>query len=299
MISSYGRSSPYDRLYIYYLEGILAPDPPVLDKRFLGLWVEDQSSFVFFSSPADDIVTQLLSGIQDVTLIDKYDMTFEQWHGDSISPYYAGSFHVCPPWESNAPGLPGTRKLIMDPGVVFGTGRHQTTNDCLSLIERVCTRHRVNRVLDIGTGTGILALAAAAMGCRRVLAMDFNRLAARTALVNTRLNHSQDRVLVCQAAGEQMTAISSDLLIANIHYDIMKKIIHAPGFLSHRWFILSGLLNRETRTILSQLKEMPVHIIERRCPDGIWNTLLVKSLYGMACNSTFTVGCQENKRGHR
>ena len=69
-------------------------------------------------------------------------------------------------------------------------------------------------------------------------------------------------------------SIPCDLMVANIHYDVMQHIIVHPGFLEKEWFILSGLLNSETRKVMAALAGLPVHVIERRCPDGIWNTIL-------------------------
>ncbi len=122
--------------------------------------------------------------------------------------------------------------------------------------------------------TGLLSLGAAALGCDQVLACDFNRLAVQTTAKNICLNQFEDQVLAFQAKGEEVISIPCDLLVANIHYDVMQHLIAHPAFLEKPWFILSGLLNSETRTVLAVLKELPVHIIERRCPDGIWNTIL-------------------------
>ncbi len=62
-----------------------------------------------------------------------------------------------------------------------------------------------------------------------------------------------------------------------IHYDVMQHIIESPSFLEKEHFILSGLLNSEAKKVLTSLSEKKVHIIERRCPDGIWNTILGKN----------------------
>ena len=214
-----------------------------------------------------------------VPLADTYEMTCEQWHGSAIEPYFVENLCVVPPWNRPEPGGDNKiKEVILDPGVVFGTGRHQTTEDCLSLIHRLCTKKKIRSVLDIGTGTGLLSLGAAALGCKPVLACDFNLLAVKTCLNNIRLNRFQDRVLAFQARGEQVMDIACDLLVANIHYDIMKSLIREPGFLKTKYFILSGLLISEARKVMDALKQMPVHVIERRCPDGIWNTILGKCL---------------------
>jgi len=74
--------------------------------------------------------------------------------------------------------------------------------------------------------------------------------------------------------GEQILSIACDLVVANIHYDIMRHIVEDPFFMRKKWFILSGLLNSEAKKILKRLERSRATIIERRCPDGIWNTIL-------------------------
>lgn len=268
-------TNPYEHLYIYYFDGI-----PEIDERiqtcntYLGTWVDEDISFLFFSAPSDPVVQEILKENNGLCLIEQYEMTGEQWHGDKIEPYFVNDLCIYPPW--NPPARPPAKGILMDPGVVFGTGRHQTTEDCLYLIHRLCTKHRIQTVLDIGTGTGLLSLGAAALGCKQVMACDFNFLAVKTCLNNIRLNRFEDRVLAFQARGEEIMETPCDLLVANIHYDVMRVMIENPLLLTKKWFILSGLLNSEARKVMTSLSEKNVHILERRCPDGIWNTLLGK-----------------------
>lgn len=271
--------NPYETLYIYYMDGVPVLGRPIESHDcFLGMWVEEKEAFLFFSSPCNDQMDRILSRNPGIRLIERYEMTGEEWHGDKIEPYYIHDLCIFPPWNRPAETDGKVKGVLLDPGVVFGTGRHQTTEDCLYLIHRLCTTQKLETVLDIGTGTGLLALGAAALGCRRVLACDFNFLAVKTALNNIRLNGVEDRVMAFQARGEDMMSIPCDLMVANIHYDVMRHLIESPHLLQKKWFILSGLLNSEARKVTASLSEKKVHIIERRCPDGVWNTFLCKSL---------------------
>jgi ribosomal protein L11 methyltransferase len=270
--------NPYEHLVIYNFDGV-----PVLDSRvekdelFLGTWVEEDTAFLFFSGPVPCLVDRIRLENPDISLVETYEMTCEQWHGDKIVPYFVQDFCIAPPWDRlNQEATSAAREILLDPGVVFGTGRHQTTEDCLTLIHRLCTRERIGTVLDIGTGTGLLALGAAALGCRRVLACDFNLLAVKTTLKNIRLNRLEAQILAFQAKGEEVICLPCDLLVANIHYDVMQHLIEHPAFLEKKYFILSGILNSETTKIMASLAKKKVQVIERRCPDGIWNTLLGK-----------------------
>jgi len=268
-------TNPYANLYIYYFDGIPEIDKGIENhKAFLGTWVDDEVSFLFFSSACDGIIEKILKANKGICLIEKYEMTGEQWHGDKIEPYFVKDLCIYPPWNKPRLNSKPIKRVLMDPGVVFGTGRHQTTEDCLYLIHRLCTKQKIQSVLDIGTGTGLLSLGAAAMGCSPVMACDFNYLAVKTTVNNIRLNKFEDRVLGFQARGEQVMSIPCDLLVANIHYDVMRILIESPFLLEKKWFILSGLLNSEAKKILESLSQKKVCIVERRCPDGVWNTIL-------------------------
>lgn len=267
-------NNPYQNLYIYYFNGVPVLDPSIEKApHFLGLWEDDDIAFLFFSAQNDALVGRIADGNPAIELVDRYTMTGEEWHGDKIEPYSVNDLYICPPWLASRADMEKNR-IIMDPGVVFGTGRHQTTEDCLHLIHRLFNRETIRSVLDIGTGTGLLALGAAALGCRQVLACDFNLLAVKTTRNNIALNRYEDRILAFQARGEQVMDIPSDLLVANIHYDVMRHMIEAPSLMDKQWLILSGLLNSEVKKVMQSLSDKGIHVIERRCPDGIWNTLL-------------------------
>ena len=171
-----------------------------------------------------------------------------------------------------AVSYPGKIPLLLDPGVVFGNGTHPTTRDCLEALELAFRVRGVETVLDLGTGTGLLALAAGKLGCRRCLALDFNHLAARTAYDNVRLNGLEKTVLVCQGRAEEHISTPADLLVANIHFDVMRRLVHSDGFLSKKAFILSGLLRSEARQVADDLSRMPLEIIQRWERDDIWHT---------------------------
>ncbi|MCG8619550.1 MAG: 50S ribosomal protein L11 methyltransferase [Desulfobacterales bacterium] len=269
--------NPYEHLHIYNFDPVPRLDNSVTTHdNYLGTWEEDGTAFLFFSAQVNGLISGLESRNPGAALIEHYEMSCEDWHGDRIEPYRVETLCIAPPWErpDAADINAGDKEILLDPGVVFGTGRHQTTEDCLTLIHRLCSKENIDRVVDIGTGTGLLSLGAAALGCSQVLACDFNHLAVQTTLKNIRLNRLEDKILAFQAKGEEIIGIPCDLMVANIHYDVMQHIIAHPGFLEKPWFILSGLLNTETRKVLDFLKDLPVHIVERRCPDGIWNTIL-------------------------
>ena len=265
--------TPESLLVIYYLEGKISKDRRIANKNHLGTWEEDGFSFLFFLEPAEKEVNELLAAEKQLVLLDTFTMTYEQWQGGRLEPQQLGSFLICPPWFA-PPGEELSHVLTLDPGVVFGNGLHPTTQDCLQAMEIVGMGKTLSTMLDLGTGTGILALAGAALGCRKILAVDFNFLAAQTTRRNVVANGFAERILTINGQAESFTDLPTDLLVANIHYDIMKDIIRTPGFLRQKWFILSGLLKSENEKIEHQLTTMPVHILNKWSRDGTWHTIL-------------------------
>ncbi|MEA3438596.1 MAG: 50S ribosomal protein L11 methyltransferase [Thermodesulfobacteriota bacterium] len=277
----------YKDLYIYYLKGHLASNSEIFYKDFIGNWEEDEFSFLFFSRPSKKKVENLLSAQPHLTLLDNYHMTYDDWHGETLAPFRAGRFFITHPWDKirNNPNIgsdtgsdtgPDEFHISLDPGVVFGTGTHATTFNCLEALELAFSRSKVQSALDLGTGSGVLAIAAARLGCKKILAVDKNLLAARTAEKNVQLNNVKESVMVIQGSAEIFIDKPADLVIANIHFDVMKNLLNSEGFLSKKWFILSGLLCSQTEDAACTLKQKGAEIIKKWDGDGVWHTFFGK-----------------------
>lgn len=264
---------PDTLLHIYYVAGILPPHQTIAAEHFLGNWVEDDFSFLFFTRPAAREVEELLRRHPGTRLLDQYEMTYGQWQGGNITPLRIGRFLLNPPWIKASPAK-GEIAITVDAGLVFGNGTHPTTQDCLTAIDIACSGGKVTTMLDLGTGTGVLALAAARLGCARIVAVDYNYLAARTARGNVGRNDLDDRILVVNGRAEEHLSVATDLLVANIHYQVMKDLVASEGFLRQKWFVLSGLLRSEAAKIEEVLKTLPVLILKRWDRDNIWHTIL-------------------------
>ena len=271
--------NPYKELYIYYLHGRLEPGDKICGSDFIGNWQEDDFSFLFFSKPSPDEVSKILSSNPDLALLDEFHMTYDQWQGGKTAQEKIGRFVIEPPWRKNGKKMNFCHEeltILLDPGVVFGNGLHTTTRDCLEALEIVFLRDCIEFAIDLGTGTGILALAASLLGCRSILAVDFNFLAANTALRNVRLNSLGNKILVAQGRAEDFIDSPSDLVIANIHYDVMKHLTASQDFYNKKWFILSGLLRSQARDVGFNLSRNRISIIKTWECDGIWHTFLGK-----------------------
>ena len=265
-------SCPYDELYIYHLNGRLTCLDKINKSNFIGNWEEDNFSFLFFSQPAAEDIHILLQSQPQLSLIDSYHMPYTQWQGTEFTSFNHGPFQIIAPWEARDQRCPDKLALVLDPGLVFGTGTHPTTHDCLDALLLACRRHSPESALDLGTGTGILALAAARLDCPLNLAVDLNLLAATTAAKNVCLNGLAKQVTVVQGYAEDFIHCPADLLIANVHYAVMKKLIQSEGFRTKKCFILSGLMRSEAKQVKIEIERSPAKILKCWTHEGIWHT---------------------------
>jgi len=264
---------PDTQLFIYYIEGVIPAHYKVDNDYFIGNWVEDDFSFLFFTQPAKADVLTILKSFPDYVLADEYEMSYGDWQGGKVEPIRIGRFLLNPTWIKASPEE-GDISITLDSGVVFGNGGHPTTQACLEAIEIACSGNMTKSMLDLGSGTGVLALAGAKLGCEKVLAVDYNYLATRTARANVTLNGLDDKILVINGKAEEHLSNPTDLLVANIHYDVMKELVKTEGFYKQKWFILSGLLTSEAEKILSHLATQPVLILKQWGEGEIWHTIL-------------------------
>jgi ribosomal protein L11 methyltransferase len=262
---------PYQKLHIYYIKGRLPAAVVIRDNAFIGNWEEDQDSFLFFHRASDEPVRKVLEQNPHLVLSDQFQMTYEEWQGGALSPFQVGDIHVVPAWQE-IKGDKNNRSILLDPGVVFGAGTHPTTRDCLAAVQSAFSGQTVGDVVDLGTGTGLLALAAVRCGAQRCAAVDLNRLAVETAYQNACRNNMLDRIVAVQGDAKNFMDLSWDLMISNIHYDVMQHIIAATGFRVTKQFILSGLLRSQARQIENRLLHGGAKILQKWERDGIWFT---------------------------
>lgn len=273
---SFQQRTPYDNLFIYYIKGRIKGGRLFSDDDYIGNWEEEDDSFLFFKTPADARVRQLVRSQSHLVLQDQFHMSYDEWQGGAIDPIRIGPFQVVPPWHSQAAGM-DDMGILLDPGVVFGTGTHPTTSDCLVALQLAFENQPVRRVMDLGTGTGLLALAAVRMGASKVLALDLNRLAVETAHANVRHNGMTGQIVVVQGNAMNFMDIPNDLMVSNIHYAVMRQLIAEEGFARQKQFILSGLLRSQARQIAYQLEQQPVEILRKWERDGTWYTFYGRS----------------------
>lgn len=138
---------------------------------------------------------------------------------EGLKPVRAGRFVVHGSHDRGT-ARPGEISIEIDAGQAFGTGHHGTTAGCLEVINSVMRSRRVRRVLDLGTGSGVLAIAARKLSPAQVLATDIDPIATRVARENVRINGIASGIALETAPGFHSTAFGRhgpfDLIIANI-----------------------------------------------------------------------------------
>lgn len=171
--------------------------------------------------------------------------------------------------------------IEVEAALAFGTGHHGSTRGCLSFLAAVAKRRRPRAVLDVGTGTGILAIAAARMFRLAVKAGDIDAVAVATAQANAKRNRAAPLVRPIVARGVAHPALRSaapyDLVFANILAAPLRTLapalrqILAPG----GEIILSGLLPRDVPGVVSAYAAQKIRLVRRLELDG-WATLLMR-----------------------
>lgn len=181
---------------------------------------------------------------------------------------------VAPRWEEYSPSQPGELVVRLDPGQAFGTGTHPTTRLVLQLLEAVVRGGE--RTLDVGTGSGVLAVAAEQLGVGSVLATDIDAVAVASAEKNIALNPVSHITVV---ASDLLRSVPDDqqfdLVLANILPDVLERLVpEVPHVLAERGqLILSGILLAKEPRVRQWLTDAGL-VVTTAITDGKWVALL-------------------------
>ncbi len=278
-----------------WLELFIQAEGPVQDpiSNFLvehgstGLVCGDRSLRAFFPYTPDDAVLkpavrQYLRGLRDIfpdcfVGRTRWRVVAEKnWHDawrDHFKPQKVGRrLLVTPPWIPPPETPRGV--VFIEPAMAFGTGTHETTRCCLEFIEELCAGTVPARALDVGTGSGILAIGLARLGVREVLALDNDPVALKAADANLKLN-GLDGVITLTGMSLGRVRRRFPLVVANIILETLlpmapslTRCVAARGAL-----ILSGLLRAQAPAVVRRFEGFR---LERRKDRNEWSTLLLR-----------------------
>ncbi|MBI4797147.1 MAG: 50S ribosomal protein L11 methyltransferase [Desulfarculus sp.] len=264
--------APYDQLHIYEISGDARPGAAGLGPGYLGLWLEGDTSFLFFAQPAEEAMAGLLVRQPGLKLSARHHLTYEQWQGGlALEPLLLPGLAVLPAWSREEPPA-GSLVLRLDPGLVFGNGLHPTTRHCLELLLLRAQEGPLGQVLDLGCGTGILGLAARLLGAEAVLLADLNPLCVSTTRRNAEINALD--VEVAEGQAQDFLARPAQVVLANVHMEVQERLLADPGLLAgKRDLILSGVMRSQRGRLEDRLRLLGYAIVQRREAEQTWFSL--------------------------
>ncbi len=265
-------------LFVYECRGPGSPGTEPALRGFLGLWPEPPFYYLFFDRESESAVKHWIQDQPGWMLNGAYSLDYEQWQQVPLSDQRAGPFLIRT-GKGEEESIPTEEGYLirMDPGLVFGSGLHPTTRGCLLTMAELFRTVPVKTVVDLGTGTGILAVASVLLGASRVVALDCVPLAVSVALENVRANHVENRVRLLVARELEVLREPSDLLIMNIEWPCLREVLRGSEWRRYPRVIMSGFLAAQWKDFEARLP--PGHRVERRTSMEDWMTVVVSGRF--------------------
>ena len=216
-------------------------------------------------------------GLNKVTIS---EVNEEEW-ATAWKKYYnpvkiSERFTIVPTWEIYEPVSSDELIIELDPGMAFGTGTHPTTVMCIQALEK--TVRPLDRIIDVGTGSGVLSIAAAMLGAKDVRAYDLDEVAVTSAKLNIKLNKVNDRVVVAQNnLLDGVEENSADVIVANILAEVILRFtddvarVVKPG----GSFIASGIIQPKKDVVKDALIASGFEIVETILMED-WVAIIAK-----------------------
>ena len=236
----------------------------------LGVASEEGRLIAWFAAAPDDPVGRILGAAAvspSLRILSDEQVADERWHErwmERLEPFPIGERFVVVP---GAKPLPAGERIALrvTPGRAFGTGEHPTTRLCVAMLEE---RFRAgDSVLDAGTGSGILAIAAHRLGARPVVAIDVDEEALQVATRNATASEARG-ILFAAMPIEAIRKGSFDLVVANIDLGTLTRGMIALATATRRALIVSGLLPDDEGAALDAAGAAGLAAAERRAMDG-------------------------------
>jgi ribosomal protein L11 methyltransferase len=240
-----------------------------LGPNLAGLHWEAGFAFVFFTGDPGPGPAGFLAECPNLETRHIHHLTYAQWQdGAGAAPFTVAGLTVTGP-----EGGGEEPKIIIDPGLAFGFGGHPTTHSCLTFLGRAVRGNSPPAsALDLGAGTGILALAAARWGLPEVVGVDYSHLAIEAARNNLALNNLADQVSFYRAPAQKFCRHAGELLLANLHLSLQEELLELGAFDQRRQVIVSGLLPGEGERLWARLTALGFTLVDQIRTDR-WVTI--------------------------
>ncbi|HJV16979.1 MAG TPA: 50S ribosomal protein L11 methyltransferase [Bacillales bacterium] len=223
------------------------------------------------------IIHNIDIGINEVTIS---EVNEEEW-ATAWKKYYnpvkiSEKFTIVPTWEEYTPVSSDELIIELDPGMAFGTGTHPTTVMCIQALERIVKDG--DEVIDVGTGSGVLSIAAAMLGAKNIRAFDLDEIAVTTARLNIKLNKVNNKVDISQNnLLDGVPETSADVVVANILAEVIlrftddvAKVVRPEGY-----FIASGIIQQKKEQVVDALTDVGFSIAETILMED-WVAIIAK-----------------------
>ena len=202
-------------------------------------------------------------GKNEITLSEVHE---EDW-ATAWKKYYkplqvTDNITIKPIWETYEPKRDSEIIIEMDPGMAFGTGTHPTTVLSIQALEKYAEPSNV--VIDVGSGSGVLSIAAAKLGAEKVYAYDLDEVAVKSSKSNIAMNELTDKISVKQNNLLRNVDLQAEVIVSNILAEIIVKFVDDAwkNLKNKGFFITSGIIETKKETVLEQLKHQGFEIIE-------------------------------------
>ncbi len=240
--------------------------------------------------PLQILKAQLEQEFKKIIVCDIRTMDSSVWQEgwkESFKPFSTTFFNIFPPWirTLNDQGKNQTTEnlpLIIEPGMAFGTGQHETTKVCLAAIESLAKSGELKSCetfLDVGTGTGILAIAAEKLGVREVFATDIDCDAISAAKANAERNGAHVNIVQATIPPSPPAPLAFDVVVANILTVVLERIIPdlARATRLGGTLILSGLLVEHEDHLTNISEKVGLMVVKKGELAG-WSSIQFKKI---------------------
>lgn len=229
-----------------------------------------------------EAITQLSAleidlGVNDVKVNQVQEEDWEnEWKKYFKPEKVSNQLVIVPSWEQYHP-QPNEKIITIDPGMAFGTGTHPTTVLSLQSLEQVLTPEDI--VLDVGSGSGILSIAAILLGAKHVYSYDLDEVAVKSTIANRDLNHFDTRITVQQNDLLKNVSQQAHLIISNILADILLLVIDDAwdNLFDGGYFITSGIIQQKADMVQEKMEARGFTIVERK-EQNKWVSFIAQKL---------------------
>lgn len=244
-----------------------------------GYYKEDDNFMGYFNYIKDSVASLEAFGIDKGEGSVTFGKVNEEDWENNWKKYYkttriTSNIVISPTWEEYQKAE-GELVIKMDPGMAFGTGTHETTRMCIKALERFVSRDTT--VIDVGTGSGILSIAASMLGAGMIIAVDLDKVAYESAKTNVNYNNITN---ISVRHGNLLDVVpeKADVMVANIMADVIMGFCGEAKtrIINNGYFICSGIIQERKEDVINKLKSVGFEVLDI-LEEGEWVCIISRA----------------------